>query len=457
MRKTMILISFLLFIILSSYSISAATYTETFGGSVEVSFPVQPNPLTWSSEPSPDSSSAISMTATTATSVNTPLSYQFNETSGNAGATDSDWQSADTTYTDSGLSENTQYTYKCRAKDSSDNIGNWSSEVSVYTHCDAPGDAEVTIHSSGLDWIKVYVDEPNNPSTAECYIDCISGGATDSGWISTRENSHFYHNFTGLSQGTEYCFKAKYRNGDDVETSLNSNGECYTIPEPPEPPTDFTATTQTDTEIDLSWLQGIGATHTYIEYNSTGTWERGDGTELYNNTGESFSHTGLSPDTQYFYQAWSYNSTTGLWNDTYASDSNTTNAQPPVNTSVSPTTWIGGSNNVETSIRENFTFWQNGTSSIDITIGVNSTNFTFQDYATWSTGGFNQICANFTTDTWSTETNIADTSYPFSTVLKSGFTTGNFNFGVRIWMPKTLSKESQEEEFEIVLAVSEST
>ena len=52
---------------------------------------------------------------------------------------------------------------------------------------------------------------------------------------------------------------------------------------------------------------------------------------IYNNTGNSFSHTGLDPDTTYYYQAWSYNSTTGLWNETYVSASNTTDSPPPSN------------------------------------------------------------------------------------------------------------------------------
>ena len=189
-----------------------------------------PDPLTWSSEPDDDSSSAISMTATTASDDNT-ISYQFNETGGGSGATNSGWQSEDTTYTDSGLSENTQYIYKCRAKDSEGNIGNWSSTSSEYTACDAPTDAEVTIDSYGTNWIKVYVDECPNPAggSTDCYIDCVSGGATDAGYTDTgRENSHYFYNFTGLSEGTEYCFKAKYRNGDGEATSLNSNSECQT-------------------------------------------------------------------------------------------------------------------------------------------------------------------------------------------------------------------------------------
>ena len=93
----------------------------------------------------------------------------------------------------------------------------------------------------------------------------------------------------------------------------------------PEPPTDFTATTHNSTQINLSWTKGINATHTYIEYNSTeGPWTRGEGNLLYNGTDELYSHTGLDPDTTYYYQAWSYNATDKRYSTSYASDNNTT-------------------------------------------------------------------------------------------------------------------------------------
>ena len=72
-----------------------------------------PNPMTWSSEPAEDSTSQISMTATTASDVSTPVRYYFDETSGNPGGDDSSWQTS-TSYSDSGLSENTQYTLRWR-------------------------------------------------------------------------------------------------------------------------------------------------------------------------------------------------------------------------------------------------------------------------------------------------------------------------------------------------------
>jgi hypothetical protein len=81
--------------------------------------PPTPDPMTWATVPYATSSSSIAMVATTATDIS-GVEYYFDETSGNAGGSDSAWQSS-TSYTDTGLSPSTQYTYKVQARDSSVN------------------------------------------------------------------------------------------------------------------------------------------------------------------------------------------------------------------------------------------------------------------------------------------------------------------------------------------------
>ena len=78
--------------------------------------PPVPNPMTWAIAPMAISDTQITMTATTATDAESPpVEYYFtnlNDASHNSG-----WQDS-TTYTDSGLSSNTTYTYNVRARDS---------------------------------------------------------------------------------------------------------------------------------------------------------------------------------------------------------------------------------------------------------------------------------------------------------------------------------------------------
>jgi hypothetical protein len=148
--------------------------------------PPTPDPMTWASVPSPDSDTAISMTATTATDP-AGVSYYFDETTGNPGGDDSGWQSSPS-YTDSGLDPETQYTYTVTARDnhSSQNETGPSTAESATTHA---GPVLVDHFESSTDW--------NNNWTAYgawqrvtakpydgSYSAEIDGGVTDSALVS---------------------------------------------------------------------------------------------------------------------------------------------------------------------------------------------------------------------------------------------------------------------------------
>jgi hypothetical protein len=75
-----------------------------------------PDPATFATAPFATSQTAIAMTATAASDVTGPVEYFFDETSGNPGGTDSGWQSS-ASYTDTGLTAATQYTYRVRVRD----------------------------------------------------------------------------------------------------------------------------------------------------------------------------------------------------------------------------------------------------------------------------------------------------------------------------------------------------
>ena len=90
-----------------------------------------PNPMTWESEPDPQSNTAITMTATTGQDVNA-IEYFFEETSGNSGGSDSGWQSSPT-YTDTGLTRATTYTYVVRMRDIAGNVTGDSGAASATT------------------------------------------------------------------------------------------------------------------------------------------------------------------------------------------------------------------------------------------------------------------------------------------------------------------------------------
>lgn len=94
--------------------------------------PPVPNPSTWASVPTAAGTDSITMTATTASDAGGVVEYYFRETTGNPGGGDSGWQSSPT-YTDTGLSGSTEYTYQVRTRDAYDNRGVWSVLHSAFT------------------------------------------------------------------------------------------------------------------------------------------------------------------------------------------------------------------------------------------------------------------------------------------------------------------------------------
>ena len=74
------------------------------------------------------------MTATTGSDASGPVEYYFDETSGNPGGSDSGWQTSPS-YTDTGLSPSTQYTYTVQMRDSAPmpNVGTASSPANATT------------------------------------------------------------------------------------------------------------------------------------------------------------------------------------------------------------------------------------------------------------------------------------------------------------------------------------
>jgi hypothetical protein len=92
------------------------TQSVTNNSTQDITPPV-PSPMTFLVAPFPDTLTSVSMTATTATDATSPpVQYFFDETSGNAGGTDSGWQSSPT-YIDTFLTTGTTYTYRVKARD----------------------------------------------------------------------------------------------------------------------------------------------------------------------------------------------------------------------------------------------------------------------------------------------------------------------------------------------------
>ena len=163
--------------------------------------PPSPDPMTWLAVPLANSSTSIIMTATTASDTSGPVEYFFEETSGNPGGDNSGWISS-STYEDAGLTPNTTYTYRVQARDNSANQNetDFSTEASAATPDEGstgdtepptpnPSQWEITprVVPSGITYRHTMTAVTATDATppVEYYFECVSGGGSNSGWIST--------------------------------------------------------------------------------------------------------------------------------------------------------------------------------------------------------------------------------------------------------------------------------
>ncbi|MCX6666590.1 MAG: hypothetical protein NT038_11130 [Euryarchaeota archaeon] len=109
--------------------------------------------------------------------------------------------------------------------------------------------------------------------------------------------STFSYNASSLTAGQLYYFKAWASNS----VGFNGTSNELTFLTKPNVTTGFAAAFCNGTQINLSWIKGVGANNTYVEYSVSSTpWARGSGMLVYNGTSASSVHTGLSANTTYY-------------------------------------------------------------------------------------------------------------------------------------------------------------
>jgi len=150
---------------------------------------------------------------------------------------------------------------------------------------------------------------------------------------SINTGANFNTNLVGLTKGQPYYYRAMVKNASGVDYG----GEIHFLTKPDGPPV-LTATTNSSSQIDLTWTKGTGAQKTMIR-RSTGTYPANytDGVQVYFDTGMSFSDTGLTDNMTFYYRAWSEVTGSQQFSNTFAS----ANAKTFVAPFVSPST-IGG-------------------------------------------------------------------------------------------------------------------
>jgi hypothetical protein len=221
------------------------SYTLTISGPACASdaTPPTPSPMTFASAPAAADSSSITMTATTATDAGSPpVRYYFNFVSGGAGGNDSAWQ-AGTGYTDSGLSPNTLYTYRVKARDSASpaNETSYSGNASATTLAAVP--SAPTLGGATRTALNLDVNAGDNPAATEFAVMCTGSSPTDLNWngkyvntsgaastiaVWRTEPQWAVATVQDLQACTTYTFAVEARNTDLVPTALGTGASLGT-------------------------------------------------------------------------------------------------------------------------------------------------------------------------------------------------------------------------------------
>lgn len=247
-----------------------------------------------------------------------------------------------------GLSANTQYTFKVKAWNGDLTETSFGGTSSKYTLANIPGTP--TVSAIPATQINVIIDQNSNPANttyaiqetgSSNYVNKTTGalqGGVD--WGTYAEfGSGSGKNVTGLSANTQYTFKVKARNGDSTETSFGGTASKYTLSDDP---TNVAASDGTyPDKIAVSWVSGGAQNHYHVWRDGIS----GVGTLVYDNTGTSFDDI-ITGNHNYF--AYSVNGD-AIESSGYSSDSGSTMVGPNAPTAGTPTALSS------TSIRWNFT------------------------------------------------------------------------------------------------------
>jgi hypothetical protein len=160
-----------------------------------------------------------------------PVYYAFDCSTGGAGCDSRDY-AGPRTYNDYGLSPNTEYAYRVRARDSagSPNETDYSDAASVYTLAAVPGaptlgnetgcTIDITIDPNGnpsYTGFAVYCSSSPDPNWSEKFVDASGNPTASLVWQTEPEWGTI--TAVGMQPETQYCFQLGAKNEDEVYTA----------------------------------------------------------------------------------------------------------------------------------------------------------------------------------------------------------------------------------------------
>ncbi len=239
-----------------------------------------------------------------------------------------------TTYSDTGLTPATTYTYRIRAVNS---VGNadWSNEDDATTDAAAPA-AVSNLSATKLDSTRISLSwsAPNtNGAPIINYAIERKAGSGNYAHVATRQASAIRYTDTGLTPGTQYTYRIRAANSIG-SAEWSNEPSATTDATAPARITGLSATkdaTNGSTQINLSWTAPAANGEAISSYTLRRKTGSGDYADIATSTiaagDTSYSDTGLTPATTYTYQIRAVNS---VGNADWSNEADaTTDAAPP--------------------------------------------------------------------------------------------------------------------------------
>jgi hypothetical protein len=244
--------------------------------------------------------------------------------------------------------------------------------------------------SSGT-WNHLVITYTDNDDTIRYYFKGNQVETTSTGGGKALVNLSYWigmyasttHKYDGKMDETR--FSDVQRNLSWINTSFLNQNNPYTFLSVgeqvsglynPDMPYYFEARTYNTVQINLNWSKGANADKTIIIYNTSDYPIFNYDTVIYNGTGLFFNHTGLSPNTHYFYRAYSWNNSfTGSYNPIPLRSHDTTMGYNYSEGYVSEYITVKNPNPANGRTIYNSNYIANNSNGIGLTLDINYTNF----------------------------------------------------------------------------------
>lgn len=207
------------------------------------------------------------------------------------------------TFSDTGRSNNVTYTYRVRAYNH-EGYSNYSNEVSVTTVALPAAPSGLTAKVASSSRISItWKDNSNNETGFKIERKTAGGSYTQIATVGVNATSYIS---TGLSNNTRYYYRVRaYNTAGNSNYSNETSAVTGTVPAAP---ADLAATTVSSSKIKLTWDDNSNNEEGFkIERRTSGGSYRQIATTGSNST--SYTDSGLSNNTRYYYRVRAYNDT----------------------------------------------------------------------------------------------------------------------------------------------------